>query len=262
MAKRLLPEAMNFVANAILALLPRRKGFDRSSVYPDLQAPNAQLSLSYSSSLAPQEPVDLPSMLSATGTALDDISNEQTKANLLAGALRLVDNFATLYASSPAFIELITPMQAILEGSRVAKLSQPLGNLHSSAMSTLSRMLKHAHASRRPLSMQAHKPIPIASYAPKFDDDFAPGRHYDPDAERNSTAKVRAGYKKERKGAIRELRKDNRFLAGEKAREQQAKDSAYVSKMRRVEGDINMERAEEKEMQREKAREKRRAGRK
>lgn len=98
--------------------------------------------------------------------------------------------------------------------------------------------------------MQAHKPIPIASYAPKFEDNFAPGKHYDPDTERNSAAKLKSLYKKERKGAIRELRKDNRFLAGEKAREQSEKDRSYTAKMRRVEGEINMERAEEKAMQR------------
>lgn len=123
-------------------------------------------------------------------------------------------------------------------------------------------MLGLSRAARTPLTLQAHKPIPIATYAPKFEDDFAPGRHYDLDVERNSSAKVKALYKKERKGAIRELRKDNRFLAGEKAKEKMQKDQAYETKMKRVVGEINMERAEEKEMQREKAREKRRAGRK
>ena len=175
---------------------------------------------------------------------------EHDKANLLAVDLRLVETFATLYSSSEAFIELFAPLLLILEGSRIAKLSKPLKDIHSATTSTLSRMLAHARAARRPLALQAHKPIPIASYAPKFEDDFAPGRHYDPDTERNSSAKVRSLYKKERKGAIRELRKDNRFLAGEKAREQQVKDSAYTSKMRRVEGEINLERAEEKAMQR------------
>ena len=111
-------------------------------------------------------------------------------------------------------------------------------------------MLDLASTSRQPLALQAHKPIPIASYAPRFEDDFAPGRHYDPDVERNSSKKVRALYKKERSGAIRELRKDNRFLAGEKAKEQAEKDRAYNAKMRRVEGEITTERAEEKEMQR------------
>jgi nucleolar protein 14 len=109
--------------------------------------------------------------------------------------------------------------------------------------------------------MQAHKPVPIASHAPKFESDFAPGKHYDPDVERSANAKLKSQYKKERKGAIRELRKDNRFLADHKAREQKDKDDAYNAKMRKVEGSLQSERAEEKGMQREKEREKRRAGR-
>jgi len=187
-------------------------------------------------------------MLSEQLSVDDEI--EQRKPDLLALALVLVDTFAALYSSSEAFIEIFAPLETVLKGSRIAKLCQALKDRHTSTSSALARMLTHARASRRPLAMQAHKPIPIASFAPKFEDDFAPGRHYDPDTERNSSAKVRALYKKERQGAIRELRKDNRFLAGEKAMEHQVKDSAYTSRMRRVEGEINMERAEEKAMQR------------
>jgi nucleolar protein 14 len=122
-------------------------------------------------------------------------------------------------------------------------------------------MLSFARDARQPLALQAHKPIPIPSYTPRFEEGYSFNKHYDPDAERNSAAKLKALYKKERKGAIRELRKDNKFLAGEKAREQSATDAAYTAKMRRVEGAINMERAEEKAMEREKSRDKRRAGR-
>lgn len=209
-----------------------------------------RFSTSFTHSLAPSEPVSLHTMIEVRESASSDKEVEQVRVNLLAVAFRLSDAFANLYSSSAAFIELFSPILAILEGCRVAKLTQPLVDLHSTTTMTISRTLKHSRHTRRPLAMQAHKPIPIASYAPKFEVDFAPGRQYDPDVERNSTAKVKALYKKERKGAIRELRKDNRFLAGEKAREQQIKDSAYTSKMRRVEGDINMERAEEKAMQR------------
>lgn len=111
-------------------------------------------------------------------------------------------------------------------------------------------MLNFARTSRQPLTLQAHKPIPIASYAPKFEENYSLTKHYDPDADRNSASKIKALYKKEKKGAIRELRKDNRFLAGEKAREQTVKDAEYNSKMRKAEGGLNSERAEEKAMER------------
>lgn len=87
-------------------------------------------------------------------------------------------------------------------------------------------------------------------------------RHQDPDHERNEAAKLRSQYKQERKGAIRELRKDARFLAGVEQEKQREKDRAYNERMKRVFGSIEGERAEEKAMEREKNREKRRAGRK
>jgi nucleolar protein 14 len=99
--------------------------------------------------------------------------------------------------------------------------------------------------------MQAHKAVAIPTYTPKFESNFSIGKHYDPDAERNAAAKLKALYKKERKGAIRELRKDNKFLAGEKARERKAKDEEYEKRMRHVEGEIRTtERAEEKALER------------
>lgn len=73
---------------------------------------------------------------------------------------------------------------------------------------------------------------------------------------------MRNQYKQERKGAIRELRKDARFLAGVEQQKQVEKDNAYNTRMKRVFGSIEGERAEEKAMEREKAKEKRRSGRK
>lgn len=73
----------------------------------------------------------------------------------------------------------------------------------------------------------------------------------DPDAERNEAAKLKSMYKKERKGAIRELRKDAKFLAVEKAKERKEKDEGYEKRMRSVVGSIaTTERAEEKAAER------------
>ena len=254
MSKRLLPEAVNFIASSLLILLPRRKDA-KAVTYPELLAPEIDLRLPTSSTVSPADPVDL-------AAALDSDDSEEDKANLIAVTLRLIPTYAMLYTSSAAFIEIFKPIATVLEGSRLPKQSPALKvrypivdsandqTLHSTTSATLTRMLGFAKSSRMPLALQAHKPIPIKTFAPRFEEDFAPGHHYDPDAERNASQKLKAMYKKERKGAIRELRKDNKFLAGEKAKEQADKDREYNAKMRRAEGEINMERAEEKEMQR------------
>jgi nucleolar protein 14 len=51
-------------------------------------------------------------------------------------------------------------------------------------------------------------------------------------------------------------------LAGVEQERQREKDKSYHERMKKVFGNIEVERAEEKAMEREKAREKRRAGRK
>lgn len=122
--------------------------------------------------------------------------------------------------------------------------------------------MKFAKQARRPLTLQNHKPIPIASYAPKFDEGggYAYRKRHDPDAERNAASKLRAEFKKEKKGALRELRRDNRFLAEEQSKRQREIDEGYSKRMARVHGEIQSERAEEKAMLKEKAKLKKRAG--
>ncbi|AFR93321.2 nucleolar protein 14 [Cryptococcus neoformans C23] len=260
LSKRILPEAINFVASSILVLLPRRKGAEVNRTYPDLKVPSTSLYLNLPSSVVPSQPLDLGSAITAVGDQ-DEVEAEQLKGGLVVVACRLVDKFAGLYLDSEAFVELMSPVKQVLEQSRTKKLSSELNMVLTSTLTALSKRLSNTLSTRRPLTLQSHKPIPIASYAPRFEENFAPGKHYDPDTERNASAKLKALYKKERKGAIRELRKDNRFLAGEKAREQGEKDKEYNARMRKAEGSITVERAEEKAMEREKAKEKRRAGR-
>jgi nucleolar protein 14 len=125
----------------------------------------------------------------------------------------------------------------------------------------MSRLVKFALQSRQPLMLQAHRPIPIPSYVPKFETSKSSYfKTQDVDREKNEAAKLRRQYKDEKKGAIRELRKDARFLAGVQQEQQRAKDDAYASRMKRVFGSIEGERAEEKQMEKEKARDKKRAG--
>jgi nucleolar protein 14 len=133
----------------------------------------------------------------------------------------------------------------------------------SKLIDLISRLVKFSHQGRKPLCLQAHKPIPIPTYIPKFETTSSSYlRRQDPDHEKNEASKLRNQYKQERKGAIRELRKDARFLAVVEQKKQNEKDRAYNERMRRVFGSIEGERAEEKAMEREKAKDKRRAGKK
>jgi hypothetical protein len=71
---------------------------------------------------SPKEPVELAACLSSDETS-PSAEVDQCKVDLLAAMLRLVETYATMYSNQDAFIELFRPIQAILESSRVAKLS-------------------------------------------------------------------------------------------------------------------------------------------
>ncbi|KAJ9121125.1 hypothetical protein QFC24_004798 [Naganishia onofrii] len=275
-SKRIIPEVLNFFATTFMILGPlSMKVSPLPGSFPlgDMLEPSGKERLSglkLRSKLAAGAAVQKPNFpdllkLETEEVQADEEQMEQGKVDLLAVAIRLVMTSAEMYSEVEAFVEVFQPLLELMKALQASKIPKELKSLCTEQIDGLTRMIKFAMQARQPLSMQTFKPIPIPSYTPKFDLHFsaASRKHQDPDAERNEANKVKALYKKERKGAIRELRKDNKFLAVERAKEQKAKDEAYEKKMRQVHGSIaTTERAEEKAMERDKARDKRRSGRK
>ncbi|PPQ63128.1 hypothetical protein CVT24_005768 [Panaeolus cyanescens] len=263
LSKRFVPEAINFILNAILHLAPHKFKDSRdvpgSFPCPDLNSPSCQqlgLNPKANKSFVSRKP-NLLNLMSV------DTPSEQDKVDLLLLAFDLLGRFMDLYKGIEGFVELDTTVVAVLEGVHGKNLGDAHKEKLTQLLDSLRRMLKFSQQARKPLRLQAHKPIPIQTYIPKFETTKSNYlRRQDPDHEKNQEAKLRNQYKQERKGAIRELRKDARFLATVEQKKQIEKDRAYNERMRRVHGSIEGERAEQKTMEREKAKNKRRAGKK
>ncbi|KAF9006737.1 nucleolar protein 14 [Cyathus striatus] len=262
-SKRLVPEAVNFLVNTILHLAPSHFK-DVSDLPGSFPSPDFRSILCLPLQLninRKKPPIAQKSNLS--NLLSDSKPTEQVKADLLGLALELLGRYADIYKGIDGFIELYQPILEVLQQVEEKKLIDVHRTLLANQIGSIGRLLKFSKQARQPLQLQAHKPIPIPTYIPKFETTSSSYlRRQDPDHERNEAAKLRSQYKQERKGAIRELRKDARFLAGVQQQEQFEKDKTYNSSMKRVFGSIEGERAEEKAMEREKAKEKRRAGRK
>ncbi|PCH40939.1 Nop14-like protein [Wolfiporia cocos MD-104 SS10] len=263
LSKRFVPEAINFLANSILHLAPHRF-LDRPSIpgyfpCPDFGSERC-LPLAINAKKAKKLTLNKPDLVALiTGVAHDD----RSKVDLLGLAIELLSRYADMYKSLDGFIELYQPIAELLDGIKPKGLSAELAERVVAFQDTLRRLLKFSRQARRPLVLQAHKPIPIPTYVPRFEQSSSNYlRNRDPDHERNEAAKLRRQYKQEKKGAIRELRKDARFLAAEHQKQHKEKDKAYNDRMTQVFGSLQLERAEEKAMEREKMKEKRRAGRK
>lgn len=117
----------------------------------------------------------------------------------------------------------------------------------------LERQIKFCKEKRTktPLRMQQHRPIPIAQHLPKFEKAYSMDRHYDPDHERAQQHKLESQVKKEKKGALRELRKDNQFIARERAKERKQKDEEYNKMVKGVMTILEGEQSELKRLERE-----------
>jgi nucleolar protein 14 len=149
---------------------------------------------------------------------------------------------AELYNDKSAFVQIFSSFLPLLKALGLRK-----PHAHLTLLLSQSRM------KTRPLELHHHRPLPIRTSVPKFEESFNPDKHYDPDKERSDAKKLKAEYKRERKGAVRELRKDANFIAREQLKDKRIRDEEYEKKYRRLVAEVqNEEGAASKEYEREK----------
>ena len=175
----------------------------------------------------------IPELVRFTNIAL---SSPLKTSDLVEMHIKNLAAMADLWFSKSAFTEIFTP--ATLE--TLSTLRQ------TKAHQRLQILLNQARLVRRPLELHYHRPLPIKTAIPKFEEGFNPDKHYDPDLDRANASKLQAEYKREKKGALRELRKDANFIAREKLREKKEKDKAYEAKYKRLVAEIQGDEGREK----------------
>jgi nucleolar protein 14 len=170
------------------------------------------------------------------------LSSQLTSSEQKQSHLDNLLSMAELWKEKSAFIEIFTPTLPLLSTLNAKKLHQ-----------TLQILLQNSRLNRRPLQLHRHRPLAIRTNIPKFEDNFDPDKHYDPDKERSDTKKLQKEYKRERKGALRELRKDANFVARQQLQEKKERDREYEKKYRRLVAEVQGEEGREaKEYEREK----------
>lgn len=241
LAKRYVPEVMNFSLNTICALAPiqARATFGSFPVHE----PEAVIRAADAKDVAIRKLNH--GDCSAAREEDSSATSRSLKVALLSANISLLQAASETWMGKASFYETFEPAAKVLKHltSKTNRPHLPDALLQEAERTSvhLSRALKVATLSRRPLELHHHRPLAIKTYVPKFEDDFDPNKHYDPDRERADLAKLRAEHKKERKGAMRELRKDANFLAREKLRLKKEKDAAYEKKYNRLVAEIQGE---------------------
>ncbi|KAL4883636.1 nucleolar protein 14 [Aspergillus karnatakaensis] len=241
-SERYMPELLNYVLNALCILSPEEPASHLGS-FPR-RNPSQPLRLTPSKSLTPRK-LQFWDTTNATPT-------EDLKLSLLTTLTTLLNTIATLWSHKSASPEILTQAHSLLSHvlsttTKKKKSTLPTQTLTTiqTTLTSLSDSLSAAQKSRRPLALHSHKPLAIKTAIPKFEETFNPDKHYDPNRERAELNRLKAEYKRERKGAMRELRKDANFVAREKLREKKEKDAEYEKKYKRLVAEVQNEEGRE-----------------
>jgi nucleolar protein 14 len=170
----------------------------------------------------------------------NSINEPVYKLQVFVAALELVEAASDTWKSYVSFPEIFRPTTTILTTITTTKLSTALpSELQTkleTLLTTLQRRSKLSSGSRVPLALQSHRPVPIPSYLPRFSMAHSFDSKNDPNHERSALNRLKALHRRERKGVIRELRKDARTEAVVRSEEGRRRDKIYEERMKVAEG--------------------------
>jgi len=153
---------------------------------------------------------------------------------VLSATLQSLSLFVTMYKDLPCAVELLGPVAVAVEAVKGVCESGHLLTLRSELLARLQALLTPARV-RPPLRLHTTRKEPVKSFNPKFEEEgYIAGRDYDPDRARAEQRKLKKQIKKEEKGAARELRKDNMFLAEERRQQREVYEGGREEKTKEV----------------------------
>ncbi|CAG1971574.1 unnamed protein product [Fusarium graminearum] len=243
LAKRYVPEVINFSLNTLCALAPAAS----SKQFGNFPIHNAPADIRIES--ASKAKVRKPNFSDCIAGELKKSEANASKVAIINATASILEAAADLWTGKSAFIETFSQAASVLKhlNGKACRPQLPtaLNERVEKLLAKFDRMLQVAQLSRRNVELHHHRPLAIKTYIPKFEETFDPDKHYDPDRERAEMAKLKKEHKRERKGALRELRKDANFMAREKLRVKKAKDEAYEKKYKRLVAEIQSEEGRE-----------------
>lgn len=254
LATRYVPEVVTYITNALAILSPTplpEQDKDGKPLNVPIRLPSRSLRIRPTSN-------DVPEKLSFKALIMNSSADDDSHAHALLNTfIRLAVQVGQLWSQKSSLPELIHPLiHTLTHLSHHRKhLSSKTTALAKTSLTTLTSLQTTSITARRPLLLHNHRPLAIKSSIPAFIENYNPDRHYDPDRQRAELSKLKAEHKKERKGAMRELRKDANFMAREQLRQKKDRDAAYEKKYKRLVAEIQGEEGHEaKGYEREKRR--------
>lgn len=266
-AQRLCPEPLNFAVNL---LRTTSKGI---STAPVEEGPRWLALSPNEASQAPTTPDAIPELSVQKVFGKEDdselanyLSSAEFKSSAAAAAVRLIGRIAASLASIDALPEIMAPAievmrqvvaagtgpgaaNGIAHGSGKKKSKEEkrkkeaasgsvapgVAVLAGRVLAEVEAAVASAQSRRRPLSNATLLAVPEAKqYNPRYEEQFATGKDYDPDRERSDRRRLQRELRREERGAARELRRDGAFMAGVRDKEKAALQADLETTARRA----------------------------
>ncbi|OQR74629.1 nucleolar protein 14-like [Tropilaelaps mercedesae] len=175
------------------------------------------------------------------------------RCKILFGMFNLISLAADVFAKLPSFPEVFSAIRQGIGKLETSYYPESLKRLIASVTNKLSQIRP-----RGVLCRQRQRPQMLKMYEPLIEErvDMLRKVHRDGKSARAETKKLKAKYKKELKSAMREIRRDNQFIAHHKLKEQLRLDADRKMKVKRLFGELANQQGELNSLQKLKGKKK------
>ncbi|NWW82017.1 NOP14 protein, partial [Climacteris rufus] len=251
LSRRFVPELINFLLGVLHISLPKNQAQGYTVVHPFTPAgKNSELLLVCDKEdLESWEKQNLPLSIVTRLKETSRTELNHIRLSCLALCFDLIKKCAALYESLPSFHEIMHPIKKLLtQHMPVNEYPEKMQEWYHSAVKELENKVKHY----TPLIREKKKPVPLKQYTPKIVKVLEFGRKQAGSKKEQERKQLIQRHKRELKGAIREIRKDNQFLARMQLSEIMERDSARKRKVKELLGSLATQEGEWKAMKRKK----------
>ncbi|NXN86736.1 NOP14 protein, partial [Bombycilla garrulus] len=251
LSRRFVPELINFLLGVLHISLPKNQAQGYTVVHPFTPVgKNLELLLVCDKEdLKSWEKQNVPLSIVTRLKETSRTEINHTRLSCLALCFDLIKKCAALYESLPSFHEIMHPVRILLiQHVPVNDYPEKMQEWYHSALKELENKVKHY----TPLICEKKKPVPLKQYTPKIVKVLEFGRKQAGSKKEQERKQLIQRHKRELKGAIREIRKDNQYLARMQLSEIMERDADRKRKVKELLGSLATQEGEWKAMKRKK----------
>lgn len=250
LSKRLIPELINLLLGILHLATPHKASVDYVVVPPfKLHGKFSELLLMDSTEdSASWVKRGLP-LTAINGLASEDRTEiNHFKLTCIAVCLDLVKRCVDHYATSPAFQEIFSPIEKIIR-EHLPQNTYP-EKIQDMCKNILEDVEKHSKKTYSPLVFEKQSVVPMKMFTPKLMPVLEFGRKQGCNKADQERKKLVYKHKREFKGAVREIRRDNQFLAREYLAETMRRDADRKRKVKELYNSLSTQEGDWKALKR------------